>query len=206
MQLSDDDVIRCLEKAKELSEAYELYVRAPDACARSMDDMLWVVGQYLQKAVEVNDLDVLADDKVIRGMFAAFEDGHYEIFLLGELNERERRVVTTKEVCHVLLDEEDCRSMDIYDHVQEAASSFSIENDTKPESPVATEFLAEIAAMEFLLPYAKRKEILAHANGDPDYAMVARVYGIPQVYVERYLSDRLMAEFTNIMEKRWPIA
>ena len=128
--------------------------------------MLWVVGQYLQKAVEVNDLDVLADDKVIRGMFAAFEDGHYEIFLLGELNERERRVVTTKEVCHVLLDEEDCRSMDIYDHVQEAASSFSIENDTKPESPVATEFLAEIAAMEFCsrTPNAKKSWLMRMAT------------------------------------------
>jgi len=198
--LSDDDVIRCLEKAKEMSEAYELYVRAPDASARSMDDMIWVVGEYLQKKVEVNDLDVLADDKVIRGMFAAFEDGHYEIFLLGELNERERRVVTTKEMMHVLLDEEDCRNMDIYGHVQEAASSFSIENeDANPESPVATEFLAEIAAMEFLLPYAKRKAILEHANGEPDYAMVARVYGIPQVYVEGYLSDRMMSEFAKIM-------
>jgi len=198
--LSDDDVIRCLEKAKEMSEAYELYVRAPDASARSMDDMIWVVGEYLQKKVEVNDLDVLADDKVIRGMFAAFEDGHYEIFLLGELNERERRVVTTKEMMHVLLDEEDCRNMDIYGHVQEAASSFSIENeDANPESPVATEFLAEIAAMEFLLPYAKRKAILEHANGEPDYAMVARVYGIPQVYVEGYLSDRMMSEFATIM-------
>lgn len=200
MLLSDDDVIRCLEKAKEMSEAYELYVRAPDASARSMDDMIWVVGEYLQKKVEVNDLDVLADDKVIRGMFAAFEDGHYEIFLLGELNERERRVVTTKEMMHVLLDEEDCRNMDIYGHVQEAASSFSIENeDANPESPVATEFLAEIAAMEFLLPYAKRKAILEHANGEPDYAMVARVYGIPQVYVEGYLSDRMMSEFATIM-------
>lgn len=200
MLLSDDDVIRCLDKAKEMSEAYELYVRAPDASARSMDDMIWVVGEYLQKKVEVNDLDVLADDKVIRGMFAAFADGHYEIFLLGELNERERRVVTTKEMMHVLLDEEDCRNMDIYGHVQEAASSFSIENeDANPESPVATEFLAEIAAMEFLLPYAKRKAILEHANGEPDYAMVARVYGIPQVYVEEYLSDRMMSEFAKIM-------
>lgn len=200
MLLSDDDVIRCLDKAKEMSEAYELYVRAPDASARSMDDMIWVVGEYLQKKVEVNDLDVLADDKVIRGMFAAFDDGHYEIFLLGELNERERRVVTTKEMMHVLLDEEDCRNMDIYGHVQEAASSFSIENeDANPESPVATEFLAEIAAMEFLLPYAKRKAILEHGNGEPDYAMVARVYGIPQVYVEEYLSDRMMSEFAKIM-------
>ncbi len=90
--------------------------------------------------------------------------------------------------------------MDIYGHVQEAASSFSIENeDANPESPVATEFLAEIAAMEFLLPYAKRKAILDHANGEPDYAMVARIYGIPQVYVEGYLSDRMMSEFAKIM-------
>lgn len=198
MILSDDDVIRCLRKAKELAEHYEVYVRAPDASARSMDDMIDVARQYLEKVVDIHDLDVIADDKCVRGMFAAFSDGHYEIFLLAELGERERRVVLTKEMMHVLLDEERCRNMDIYGHVQEAASSFSIE-ESNPDSPVATEALAEIAAMEFLLPYSKRKAILQHcAAGEPDYALFARRFGIPQSYIEEYLSDRMMAEFEKI--------
>ncbi|HHA2954816.1 TPA: ImmA/IrrE family metallo-endopeptidase [Stenotrophomonas maltophilia] len=197
MLLSDDDVIRCLEKARELIEVYETYVRAADASARSMDDMVWVARDYLNKRVEIHDLDVIADDKIIRGVFAAFDDGHYEIFLLAELGERERRFVLTKEMMHVLLDEERCRNMDIYEHVQEATSSFTIE-DSNPDSPVATELLAEVAAMEFLLPYSKRKAIIEHCDGDPDYALFARRYGIPQSYVEEYLSDRMMAEFEKI--------
>ncbi len=197
MLLSDDDVIRCLEKARELIEVYETYVRAADASARSMDDMVWVARDYLNKRVEIHDLDVIADDKIIRGVFAAFDDGHYEIFLLAELGERERRFVLTKEMMHVLLDEERCRNMDIYEHVQEATSSFTIE-DSNPDSPVATELLAEVAAMEFLLPYSKRKAIIQHCDGDPDYALFARRYGIPQSYVEEYLSDRMMAEFEKI--------
>ncbi len=162
-----------------------------------MDDMVWVARDYLNKRVEIHDLDVIADDKIIRGVFAAFDDGHYEIFLLAELGERERRFVLTKEMMHVLLDEERCRNMDIYEHVQEATSSFTIE-DSNPDSPVATELLAEVAAMEFLLPYSKRKAIIEHCDGDPDYALFARRYGIPQSYVEEYLSDRMMAEFEKI--------
>nr|WP_244667600.1 ImmA/IrrE family metallo-endopeptidase [Xanthomonas sp. D-109] len=130
-------------------------------------------------------------------MFAAFVGGSYGIYLLAELQERERRFVLTKEMFHVLLDEERCRNMDIYGHVQEATMSFSIE-DSNPNSPVAAEVLAEIGAMEFLLPYAKRKVLLEQCGDAPDFALIARRYGIPQMYVEEYLSDRMMAEFAKI--------
>lgn len=205
MNIKDVDVIDCLDKASELIEHYEMYVRAPDASARSMDDMVDVCRDYLQKVVVINDLDVIAEDKVVHGMFAAFADGSYEIFILAELNERERRFVLTKEMFHVLLDEERCRNMDIYGHVEEATASFSID-DSNPNSPVAAEILAEIGAMEFLLPYKKRVKILEHSDDLPDMAIQARRFGIPQRYVEEYLSDRMMAEFAKVQGNAAPNA
>lgn len=198
MRLSDTDVRYALDKAKELTEQYETYSRAKDHCQRSVDDLAWLCGDYLGKSVAIYDLKLAADEMVIRGMFAAMHDGSYEIYLLSELGDRERRFVKCKELFHVILDDEQCRSMDIYAHVQLAAAAFSID-DNSPESPVAWELLAEIAAMEFLLPYSERQRILAASGGNVDYADIARRYGVPQLYVENYLSDAMMGEFAKVM-------
>lgn len=198
MLLPDKDVVFAIEKAQELTEQYNLYSRAKDHCQRSVDDLEWLCGEYLQKKVEVRDLRLAADEMVIRGMYAALADGSYEIYLLAELGDRERRFVKCKELFHVILDHEQCRSMDIYVHLQLAAAAFSIA-DSSPDSPVAWELLAEIAAMEFLLPYSERLKIVAAASGNIDYADIARRYGVPQLYVENYLSDAMMAEFAKVM-------
>ena len=198
MQLADTDVRQCLAKVHEMVEQYNLYSRANHHTQRSVDDLEWLCGEYLQKKVSVYDLELEVGDFMIRGMFAALEDKSYEIYLLAELGDRERRFVKCKELFHVILDDERCRNMEIYGHLQLSVQAFSIDDDS-PDSPVAWEMLAEIAAMEFLLPYAARQEIAAAANGNIDYADVAHRYGIPQQYVEDYLSDAMMAEFAKVM-------
>lgn len=197
MQISDEDVKHCLEKVSEVMEGYELYSRAKGHSYRSVDDLEWYVGEHIDRKVTVEDLFLAADDKVIRGVFTALADGSYKIYLLAELPERERRFVKCKELFHVILDEDRCRSMDIYGHLELAAAAFSI-YDNSPDSPVVWEMLAEIAAMEFLLPYKDRLAIIAGAEGNIDYANIARLYGVPQIYVENYLSEAMMAEFAKV--------
>lgn len=199
MQLSDGDVRHCLEKAAELTEQYKLYSLAAGQKQRSVDDLEWLCGEYLGKNVSVLDLQLAADELAIRGMFAALSDGSYEIYLLADLGERERRFVKCKELFHVVLDDENCRSMDIYAHLELASVAFSVAGaNDNPGSPVACEALAEIAAMEFLFPYAERAEVVANSAGNIDYPAVATQYGIPQLYVELYLSDPMMTEFAKV--------
>lgn len=197
MYLDEADVVKCLTKAREISEQYDLYVRAADSCLRSVEDLQWICSEYLNKSIEVFDLRIAADDMAIRGMYAAFADGTYHIYLLAELSDRERRFVLCKELFHVLLDEEGCRNMDLIAHVEASATSFTID-ESRPTSPVAWEALAEIAAMEFLFPYSKRAAEVAASNNDPDFADIARRYGVPQAYVEQYLTSQQMAELSNI--------
>ena len=197
MRISDEDVKHCLTEVAKVVEEYELYSRAKGHTYRSVDDLEWLAGEHLNKSVTVEDLMLAADDRVIRGVFTALEDGSYVIYLLAELGERERRFVKCKELFHVILDDARCRSMDIYGHLELAAAAFSIA-DNSPESPVVWEMLAEIAAMEFLLPYTDRLAIIAGAGNDIDYANVARRYGVPQIYVESYLSEAMMVEFAKV--------
>ncbi|WP_447586408.1 hypothetical protein [Pseudoxanthomonas mexicana] len=197
MILNKADLIFGLAKAKELAEQYKLYVLGADRDLRSIDDLRAICADYLGKTVRVNELNLPAGNRTIRAMFGALADGSFEIFLLAELGERERRFVLCKELFHVVLDQEQCRSMDVYSHLEAAAVSFTTA-DSKPDGPVVWEMLAEVAAMEFMFPYAERVAVLHAYNGNPDFSAIARRYGLPQVHVESYLSQPMMQLFGQL--------
>lgn len=82
--------------------------------------------------------------------------------------------------------------MNINEHLQSVLNDFPSE-DAKPNRSVASEWLTEMATMEFLFPYEKRKsELSASAHGQLNYRNIAQKYRIPQVKVERYLSAEYM--------------
>lgn len=194
MILQDADVESCLDKAKDVIEQYEMYAHHPRDL-RSLDDLEWILAQYLGRPVAINDLRIPADEsRVVRGMFLARRNGEaveYSVYRLADLGDRERRFVTCKELFHVILDDEKCRNMDLLGHLEASQMSFATA-DAKPDDSVKLEVLAEIGAMEFLLPYAKRREALELAGDNPDYGMIAAKFGVPQVYVEVYLSEGMM--------------
>ena len=199
MIFTEDDAIHCLGKAKEILEQYRLYSLHPEVDVRSIDDLKWICGDYLQRQVEVYDLPIEAQNRVVRGLFIALADGTYQVFRLADLGDREKRFVTCKELFHVILDEERCRNMDLWAHLEESQTSLAIEH-SEPNSSVKMEIMAEMAAMEFLFPYEKRVEELgrgAVAN-EEFFEALAHKYGVPQIYVEAYLSDRNMAEFAKV--------
>lgn len=190
MILTDADVENCTQKAREAAEQYVLYALHPRDL-RSLDDLERILVEYLGKPVEILDLRIPAGDRVVRGMFMARKDGTYLVFRLADLGDRERRFVTCKELFHVILDDERCRNMDLLGHLEASQTSFSTA-DSRPDPGVKSELLAEIGAMEFLFPYARRVEELARAGENPDFGMIAAKYGVPQLYVEEYLSQHYM--------------
>lgn len=195
MLFTEDDVGDCLQKAKEIIEQYELYAQHPRDL-RSIDDLVWILTEYLNRPVEIFDLRIPADDRAVRGMFLALATRNYWVFRLADLGDRERRFVTCKELFHVILDDEKCRNMDLIGHLEASQTSFTIA-ESEPGAAVKLELLAEIGAMEFLFPYAKRLVELERAGENPDFGMIAAKYGIPQIYVEEYLSQHYMTELAS---------
>ena len=196
MILTDVEVEACLSKAKEIVQQYLLYALQPRR-QRSLDDLAWLLISYLGKPVEIYDLRIPADDsRVVRGMFMANDQGGYDVYRLADLGDRERRFVTCKELFHVILDDERCRNMDVLGHLEAAQVSFSVGgNNSEPDAAVKMEFLAELGAMEFLFPYLRRQEELRLAGENPDFGMISAKYGVPQVYIEQYLSAHYMSIF-----------
>ncbi len=193
MIISNEDAAFCIEEARQITEQYKLYVLNSGGCKKSVDDLEWLITQYCNKVVRVQDLNLPAEELSVRGAYVAWADGSYDIFLLAELSDRERRFVKCKELFHVVMDQPHCRSMEIYRHVEATNASIALP-ESKPNQPVAWEWLAEIAAMEFLFPYSAREAVLEASNDAPDYPEIAAMYGVPQVMVELYLGETMMVE------------
>ena len=204
MELTQEDVKKCLRKAHEIAalmeEQYKLYVLQADRWPRSVDDLHWVTAMYIGNEIPIRTVRVSAATNSTKGSMIAHGGNNYEILLASELSDEARRITQAKELFHILLDEDRYHSMDLYAHVEATAECFRIESST-PRNAVVVEFLAHIAAMEFLFPFKKRLEI-HQQQGDKeiDYGLIALNFGIPQAEVEAFLISSNMEELGKIYE------
>lgn len=178
----DEDILVCLERVSEIREIYEMYVLNGKDERKSIDDLLWVCEQYLDKKVVVKHVDLPAEGSSIHAAFWAMSDGSYIIGLLSGMTDEEERFVLCKELFHVIFDEESRRSLALAKHVEEYTSNIAVERG-EPNCPAAWETLAEIAATEFLLPYDRRVQMAANVS-TIDFAKIATHFRLPRFHVE----------------------
>jgi Zn-dependent peptidase ImmA (M78 family) len=178
----------CLDKSKEITEAYKQHVRIGNHNKKSADDLLEVCTEYLEKGVSVVEVTVETGGPT-KAACVVYED-HFEIYIRSGLQEEWRRFVLCKELFHLVIDMEDCRDLNLYEHVEAMQSPMLAENQ---RNGAQMERLAEACAMEFLFPYADRVEILKRP--EINYQQIADQYGIPLVFAEAYLSPTAMEFF-----------
>ena len=193
LSITTKELKTCLDKAAELTEQYKLYVLDSAAFPRSMESFLQICIDYLNHRIHVYTLKPLPKEvsESVRALCISNDDGTYEIHLQADLNICWHRFVLCKELFHVLLDAPEYRNMEISKHLEEFLLPMP-EGPPKTYLPGSSELMAEIAAMEFLFPYAERKALLD--SGKPiNYLDVATYYRIPQALVEQYLYQPWMA-------------
>lgn len=193
MLLEDEDLNFCVGKAREVADHYRTYVIGGDSAYKSLDDTKWMCEEYLGKQIEIVEYPVTSA-RSVEGIFLfnEKEDKYYIIvYVHPELNPDHARFIQFKELFHVLLDEERFRSVDVDSHIEESQSCFTV-HDSEPSLRVVSEALAELAAMEYVFPYADRLRVKEQGD-QADFAAIARHYRLPQVLIEQYLTDAYMA-------------
>jgi Zn-dependent peptidase ImmA (M78 family) len=191
MHVGKKDLNHCLRKATEIAEQYRLQNIGSDDPQRNLESFVETVRRFLGVDVRLFQLQLDKEDSVVFSACVMYEDKHCDVLFVDGLNTCWRRYVVCKELFHIIIDLPEYRNMNIEQHVQELTVAFP-DDDSSPEKAAVAEFIAEIAAMEFLFPYAKRAQELAQAGGTADYAAIARKYRVPVLFVERYLSQEWM--------------
>lgn len=191
MIISQEDLINCIRTARNIANAYELRaLNGANDSKRSLDLLIEVCVDSCGHPIEIYKGDFDENDRWLFGA-CILSPEKATVLYAHYLNSCWERFTVCKELFHAVLDTDEYRSMELFLHIEDITLSFP-NDDSTPSKPVACEFLAEVAAMEFLFPYQKRELILKIANIVPKD--IAEQYKIPCLMVERYLS-------TDYMEK-----
>lgn len=182
-----------LDAAAEFERRYQERATPTDNPRKLRDHFLPLAREYTGKDIQAFELDELLPHETIHGSCIAEKDG-FSILINRSRNghdESQVRFVLCKEIFHGILQEDGSNVTDICGHLDEVSVSFPMP-DSDPKPSVKSEFLAEIAAMEFLFPYKAR--VIELQFGKVDFAQISEKYLIPQYYVEVYLDKSFMSE------------
>jgi hypothetical protein len=180
----------CFDLVREVTDGY--YLWCPQGGKHSLKSVTMLIDSVRPKLT--GELKLLTQDDLYstndaRGFFLANKDSSFTIVHLEGQNRCWNRLVICKELFHVLMYSDGNRNIDISKHVVEFMASFP-DLEKVPAPAVIAEWEAELAAMEFLFPYADRVVILKNPNyGSME---IARRYMVPRNMVERYLSEHYM--------------
>ncbi len=190
MELTLSDLEYCIGKANEIAEQYCLVNIGSDNPERFIDHLRTTCETYLNKKVGLYELHVHKDSSPVLASCILLENGDVDVCYVQGLNHCWTRFVICKEIFHLVLDAEKYRNMDLEAHVQEVTVKFP-QTDSVASLPVRAEMLAEMAAMEFLFPYAARLKEAEGENANNKRAIAER-YRVPIVLVDRYMSKQYM--------------
>lgn len=185
MQVDGTLIHRALTHARHVAEFYA-ELPAPFSGQKTPDSLLYICRQYIKKKVQIYGVSATA--RSVRAYYEAVADG-YNVYVLEPQETLWRDFAACKELFHVILDDpdsEDCRTVNLYEHLEEVVDTF-IPFDGAPGKAATSEFLAELAAMEFLFPYAERIKIKSE-EALPDVIAIAKHFNLPIAMIERYLS------------------
>lgn len=198
MIINKQNLEAVIAKANEVNDHYILTHLTGNATQKYMDYILDSCEKFGVRNVRMFEVDLPYVDSAVYSMCVMTKDGA-DIVLAKGLNHCWQRYTICKELFHLLIDDEKYRNLDIFAHSEAVTISYSLD-DSRPDLGVAAEFLAEVAAMEFLFPYAQREQQMR--SGQPNYPAIAQQYRIPQLLVDRYLSPRLMSTLKEVSRRQ----
>lgn len=204
MQIDSRKIKAALDICQSLRDAYFTNFHKGKPFV-SVNDLLTIVKTVYGKNVTLSYLDENHINHAMYSFVYVYEDGSYEICLLGGLTNCWQRFALCKELFHVILDEEEHRNTNLAMHLADFRQSV---RDYQIDGSAAScnEILTEFAAMQFLFPYSRRMEIADSAktrikNGEASkevYKDIATEFRIPRLMIEEYLSDEMIEFFDSI--------
>jgi hypothetical protein len=188
MKIKSQELSYCFDKTNEIAEHYLLAHIGADDPQRSVNNLISTCQKYLNVEIKLKKSEISYTKNSVWGTCIDRRNGQFDICFADGLNECWERFVICKEAFHVVLTKDEYRNMSICGHIEELV--VEVPDGHEPGLSNMAEKLSELAAMEFLLPYLSRVEIIR--NGKISYEQIAERYKVPLVFVEMYMSEQLI--------------
>lgn len=178
-------------------------LRAAFTAADKLNEALWHSGiesaymsveEFAEHAtkvcgVEINFKLVDVDTEHVYGHIERYDEGkRATIYIVKNISPRWKRVVGTKEICHIVLDAAEDMSVNGADTLERLVLPL-IEHDAPENAAVRSENLAEICAWELLYPHEFRKRDIKRLDAnETNLEALSHDYRIPAQITEMLLS------------------
>lgn len=197
MNLREEDLRFAFSRAEQISDVYIHQVLGGDSDFKSVDELLLICRDYLDKRIEVEEQDGKA--RTARSAYIAYPDK----FVITEYANQPldwRRFARSKDLFHIILHSDRSEiDLNLYDHGLEYVSAVQGNSTAPPSDSVAFEELAEIAAMEFFLPFCRRTRLIEQQTRSIED--IGKTFGIPQFFISKYFQCSMMKQLEAVSRK-----
>jgi len=182
--ISKQNIVDALNEVFNIEELLKNHYRFYYEANRSDADLLHICQKYLGKKINVLTHETPWDGGSILAFCITYDD-YYDICLLDKMNYCHNKFALCKELFHTIISNPEFQSIDVSNTINTCITGGSL------TGAASSEFLAEIAAMEYLFPYTKRLHYVS--SGDLiDYDEIAYTHRIPRLLIEKYLTKPRM--------------
>ena len=191
--LIEQELLRfCAEKTREIAAEYDKACVIPgkdDGFPRSADDLHLIMHGRHGLPIFHKEIRIPWRQSKVRSFYIPYPD-RIEIWYASGMPSPYLRYYKTKELLQIHLWREDHATTDVVELVhnmrlREAPSSIDLDLGHKATSDT----LGEIAAMEFLFPFARRLACIESALGTDGVEALAKQYGVPPFVVQTCLNN-----------------
>jgi hypothetical protein len=195
MQISDDDLNYCVAKTREIVALYKRDASDPEDPCKSHLDLEWIIrNECAGKEIYLKLLRMSWTACHVRA-FVLDKGAHWEIHFGGGMPPDWFLWYKAKELFQIIIvkDRPRFRTTDLAKHIGNMVLREQPESaDLGLGHATVAETLAELAAIEFLLPHADRVA-LRRADGNINYVGIGAEYGLPPALVQWAASDAYMS-------------
>ena len=181
--------------ARRVNHYYWLHTDAHGAQeAVSVENLQRIIERLAQLRIRKFLVDF--DGSSLRGNVERYDD-HVDIHVRKSLSDAWQRFTVVKELCHILLDEEEDWSVDVVNTISDLLSFSGFSGEESAE--IRSEKLAEVMALELAYPIADRRPDLVKIASGAKTSEIAASRKIPAIWVERALNE----EYLTACEDTW---
>lgn len=183
MLLDSDKAVVVFKKVQHIQEEYARYVLGGATNYISIEDLQKVIEQMYN--LEIIKKHVAYEGEFLRGLVERYDDKAIIRVRMG-MPEDWKRFTAVKEMCHVVIDEPEDRSIFGVDTLKDLLVEFSVENNEEAQKATQSEVFAEIAAVELLYPFDNRAaDSRKLVDGETTFTAIATYHKIPTLMVQR---------------------
>jgi IrrE N-terminal-like domain len=202
MQINSQKLMSILQKVRIVREHLQAVCHEPQGPVLSIMNLHWAIQDIYKLTIEMRDVSFDADH--LRGKVERYSDNRARILVRSRQSDEEKRFATAKELCHLMIDEEDDWSVQGVDTISGLLMEWKLQQangvgHTHPTDPLQSEILAEIAAVEFMYPAEYRATDIAKlAESSTTIARISLEHELPAYQVETaIIHHEMLAEHWN---------